>query len=157
MSRETIFLTETIFTVKWVLTSGFFWLQNFFFQTKSTYKLLEPQHNPVQGSSRTMVCKCMVSKKQETSSVFLGIFFVFRNISAYISLKPQFNADQSFLGYYGLKMYPFCEEEPMLTQILSKHDLNENTTSSAKRSRKVGLNQSDSFINDWLLNGTASL
>ena len=99
----------------------------------------------------------MVSKKQETSSVFLGIFFVFRNISAYISLKPQFNADQSFLGYYGLKMYPFCEEEPMLTQIISKHDLDENTTSSAKRSRKVGLNQSDSFIDDWLLNGTASL
>ena len=47
------------------------------------------------------------SKSTMTSSVFLGIFFVLGNMSAYISLEPQFNADQSFLGNYGLNMYSF--------------------------------------------------
>ena len=92
-----------------------------------------------------------------TSSVFLGIFFVFGNISAYISLESQFNADQTFLGNYGLKMYPFCEEKTMLAQIVSKHVLDENATSSAKRAREIGLNKFYYFINGWLLNGTASL
>ena len=92
-----------------------------------------------------------------TPSAFLGIFFAFRDISPYISLEPQFNADQSFLGNYGLKMYPFSEEEPMLAQIVSKHVLVENAISSSKRAREIGLNQFDSFISDWLLNGTASL
>ena len=55
------FLTETFCIVTWVLTSAFFWLQNVFFQTMSTFKPLE----------------------------------------------PQFNADQSFLGNYDLKMYGF--------------------------------------------------
>ena len=54
-----------------------------------------------------------------TSSFFLGLFFVFGNISTYISLERQINADQTFLGSYGLKMYPFYEEEPMLAQIVS--------------------------------------
>ena len=49
---------------------------------------------------------------------------------------------------------PFCEEEPML---VLNHVLNKNATSSAKRARAIGLNQFDSFINDRLWNGTASL
>ena len=52
---------------------------------------------------------------------------------------------------------PFCEEEPMLVQIVSKHVLDENATSSAKCAREIGLNQFDSFINDQLWNGAASL
>ena len=45
----------------------------------------------------------------------------------------------------------------MLVQIVSKHVLDENATSSAKRAREIGLNQFDSFINDRRWNGTASL
>ena len=50
----------------------------------------------------------------------------------------------------------FCEEEPMLVQIVSKLVLDENATSSTKRARKIGLNQFDSFICDRP-NGTAFL
>ena len=52
---------------------------------------------------------------------------------------------------------PFPEEEPMLVQIVSKHAVDENATSSAKRAREIDLNQFDSFINDRLRNGTATL
>ena len=52
---------------------------------------------------------------------------------------------------------PFREEEPVLVQIVSKHIADENATSSAKRARETDLNQFDSFINDRLRNGTASL
>ena len=45
----------------------------------------------------------------------------------------------------------------MLAQIVSKHVLDENATSSAKRAREIGLNKFYCFINGWLLNGTASL
>ena len=48
-----------------------------------------------------MVCEIRGSKSKMMSSFFRG------NISAYISLEPQFNADQSFLGNYGLNMYGF--------------------------------------------------
>ena len=57
MSRETIFITETLCTITWVLTSVFFWLQDFFFQTMSTYILLEPQFNADQGFFRNYVLK----------------------------------------------------------------------------------------------------
>ena len=85
MSRETIFLTETIFIVTWVLTSAFFWLQNFFFQTMSTYKLLEPQYNPVQGFLKNYGLK--MHGFQETGDVFsfLRDFFCFQKyFSLYI-------------------------------------------------------------------------
>ena len=52
---------------------------------------------------------------------------------------------------------PFCKEQLMLVQMVSKHVLNENATSSAKRAREIGLNQFGSFINDRLWNGTDSL
>ena len=63
----------------------------------------------------------------------------------------------SFLGALMEYEKPFCEEEPMLLQIVSKHVLDENAASSAKRAREIGLNQFDSFTNDRLRNGTASL
>ena len=50
----------------------------------------------------------------------------------------------------------FCEK-PISVQIVLKHVLDENATSSAKRAREIGLNQFDFLINDWLQNGTASL
>ena len=46
-------------------------------------------------------------KVQDDVIVFQRNFFVYGNISAYISLEHQFNADQSFLGNYGLNMYGF--------------------------------------------------
>ena len=59
---------------------------------------------------------------------------------------------------YGSEGEPIiCEEEPMSVQIVLKHVLNENATSSVKRARAIGLNRFDSFINDRLWNGTASL
>ena len=63
----------------------------------------------------------------------------------------------SFLGALIEYGNPFCEEEPMSVEIVSKHVLDENTTSSAKSVREIGLNQFDSFINDRLPNGIASL
>ena len=45
----------------------------------------------------------------------------------------------------------------ILVQIVSKHFLDENATSSAKRAREIGLNQFGSFINNRLWNGTASI
>ena len=45
----------------------------------------------------------------------------------------------------------------ILVQIVSKHVLDENATSSAKRAREIGLNQFNSFINNRLWNGTASI
>ena len=52
---------------------------------------------------------------------------------------------------------PFYKEEPMLIQIVLKHVLDKNATSPAKRAREIDLNQFDSFIDDLLRNGTASL
>ena len=76
--------------------------------------------------------------------------------------EKNFRKDQNlFLGAlmeYGSEGEPIiCEEEPMSVQIVLKHVLNENSTSSAKRARAIGLNRFDSFINDRLWNGTASL
>ena len=51
----------------------------------------------------------------------------------------------------------FCEEEHMSVQTVLKHAFDENATSSAKLAREIGFNQFDSFINDRLQNGTASL
>ena len=45
----------------------------------------------------------------------------------------------------------------ILVQIVSKHVLDENATSSAKHSREISLNQFDSFIKNRLWNGTASI
>ena len=45
----------------------------------------------------------------------------------------------------------------MLVQIVLKDASDENATSSGKRTRETGLNQFDSFINDWLWNGTISI
>ena len=52
---------------------------------------------------------------------------------------------------------PFCEQESVLVRIVSKHVLDENATSSAKRAREIGLNQFDLFIIERLRNGTASI
>ena len=49
MSQETIFLTETLCTFTWVLTSAFFQLQIIFLQNMSTYILLEPQFDAGQS------------------------------------------------------------------------------------------------------------
>ena len=69
-----------------------------------------------------------------------------------------FRKDQnSFLGALVEYGNPFCEEEPMLVQIVSKQVLDKNATSLAKRAREIVLNQFDSFSNDRLRNGTASL
>ena len=72
--------------------------------------------------------------------------------------EKNFRKDRnSFLGALMEYGNPFCEEEPTLAQIVLKYVLDENATSSAKCAREIGLNQFDSFINDWYRNGTASL
>ena len=45
----------------------------------------------------------------------------------------------------------------ILVQIVSKHVLNQNATSSAKCAWEIGLNQFDSFAKNQLWNGTASI
>ena len=49
---------------------------------------------------------------------------------------------------------PFCEEEPMLVKMVSKHVVDENTTLLAERAGVIVLSQFDFFVNDRFRNGT---
>ena len=78
----------------------------------STYIPLEPQFNADQSFLGKYGLKMygfrnMGSKSTTMSSFFRGIFWFFGHIFTYISLEMHFNAEQSFLGNHGLKMYGF--------------------------------------------------
>lgn len=64
------------------------------------------------------------------------------------------NDRNSFLGALLEYGNPFCEEEPMLVKMVSKHVVDENTTLLAERAGVIVLSQFDFFVNDRFRNGT---
>ena len=117
ISQETIFLTKTFCTVTWLLTPAFFRLQNVFFQTMSNYIPLELQFTADQSFFQNYDLKMHGFQDTEGQSprwryrfseVFFFFFFFFEHVWTYILLKPQFNAEQSFLETMNdLDMYGF--------------------------------------------------
>ena len=72
--------------------------------------------------------------------------------------EKNFQKDRNaFLTLFTEYGNPFCENEKMLVQIVSKHVLDENATTSVQKAKEIGMNQFDTFVNNRLRNGSASL
>ena len=98
-----------------LLTSGFFLLQNVFFQTMSTYIPLELQFSADHSFLGNYALKMygfwdtggQSPQWHHHFSEEFFFFFFFGHILTYITLESQFNAWQSFLRNHSLNIFGF--------------------------------------------------